>query len=81
MNEEEQEALQERLSEGEEEKAERLWILLSNGPSKNYVLMDQSKLRAYTEAGLKVFYEEELDVPLMLLYEVLGHELHDTLDA
>ena len=39
--EKELQTLQERLSEGEEEKAERLWILLSNGPSKNYVLMDR----------------------------------------
>ena len=58
-----------------------MWILLSNGLSKNYVLMDRGELRAYTEAGLKVFYEEELDVPLMLLQEMLDHGLHDNLDT
>ena len=43
--------------------------------------MDWSELRGYTEAGLEVFYEEELDVPLMLLQEVLDHGLHDNLDT
>ena len=55
----------------EEEKAKRLRILFSNGLSKNYVLMEQGELRGYTKAGLKVFYEEELDVSLMLFNEVL----------
>ena len=43
--------------------------------------MDRGELKAYTEAGLKVSYEEELDVPLMLLQEVLDHGLHDNLDT
>ena len=38
----------------EKGKAERLWILLSNGLSKNYIIMGRSELRGYTaeaEAG------------------------------
>ncbi len=37
--------------------------------------MDQEELREYVKARLKVFYEEELDVPLVLFNEVLDHVL------
>lgn len=37
--------------------------------------MDQEQLREYVQARLKVFYEEELDVPLVLFNEVLDHVL------
>lgn len=37
--------------------------------------MDQEELRDYVKARLKVFYEEELDVPLVLFNEVLDHVL------
>lgn len=37
--------------------------------------MDQEELRDYVQARLKVFYEEELDVPLVLFNEVLDHVL------
>lgn len=37
--------------------------------------MDQEELREYVQARLKVFYEEELDIPLVLFNEVLDHVL------
>ncbi len=37
--------------------------------------MEQEELRSYVQARLKVFYEEELDVPLVLFNEVLDHVL------
>ena len=43
--------------------------------TKNYVSVDREELRGYVKARLKVFYEEELDVPLVLFDEVLDHVL------
>ena len=43
--------------------------------SKDYLPVDQEELRDYVQARLKVFYEEELDVPLVLFNEVLDHVL------
>ena len=50
-------------------------ILYSNWLTKDYVPVDQEQLRDFTKARLKVFYEEELDVPLVLFDEVLDHVL------
>ncbi|KAG0004346.1 hypothetical protein BGZ79_009578 [Entomortierella chlamydospora] len=50
-------------------------ILYSNWLSKNYVPVDREELREYAKARLKVFYEEELDVPLALFNDVLDHVL------
>jgi len=50
-------------------------ILYSNWLSKNYVPVEREELRSYVKARLKVFYEEELDVPLVLFDEVLDHVL------
>ncbi|KAJ3563761.1 hypothetical protein NP233_g8731 [Leucocoprinus birnbaumii] len=50
-------------------------ILFSNWTSKNYVPVDRETLREYTKARLRVFYEEELDVPLVLFNDVLDHVL------
>ena len=50
-------------------------ILYSNWMTKNYVSVDREELRGYVKARLKVFYEEELDVPLVLFDEVLDHVL------
>ncbi|VDL93852.1 unnamed protein product, partial [Schistocephalus solidus] len=50
-------------------------ILFSNWLSKDYVAVDQEALRDYVKARLKVFYEEELDVPLVLFNQVLDHVL------
>ncbi|GJE87844.1 dynein heavy chain protein 1 [Phanerochaete sordida] len=50
-------------------------ILFSNWTSKDYVSVDREALREYTKARLKVFYEEELDVPLVLFNDVLDHVL------
>ena len=45
-------------------------ILYSNWLSKNYIPVAREELRDYVKARLKVFYEEELDVPLVLFNEV-----------
>ncbi|XP_067011460.2 dynein heavy chain, cytoplasmic isoform X2 [Anabrus simplex] len=50
-------------------------ILYSNWLSKDYVPVNREELREYVKARLKVFYEEELDVPLVLFDEVLDHVL------
>ncbi|KIJ45695.1 hypothetical protein M422DRAFT_778888 [Sphaerobolus stellatus SS14] len=50
-------------------------ILFSNWTSKNYMPVDREQLREYTKARLRVFYEEELDVPLVLFNDVLDHVL------
>ena len=50
-------------------------ILYSNWLSKDYVPVDREVLREFTKARLKVFYEEELDVQLVLFNEVLDHVL------
>eukprot|EP01133_Synstelium_polycarpum_P001082 gene1082-1226_t len=50
-------------------------ILYSNWLSKDYVPVERNELREYVKARLKVFYEEELDVPLVLFNEVLDHIL------
>ncbi|OJA07948.1 hypothetical protein AZE42_05923 [Rhizopogon vesiculosus] len=50
-------------------------ILFSNWTSKFYIPVDREELREYTKARLRVFYEEELDVPLVLFNDVLDHVL------
>ncbi|CAB3253573.1 unnamed protein product [Arctia plantaginis] len=50
-------------------------ILYSNWLSKDYIPVLRDQLREYVKARLKVFYEEELDVPLVLFDEVLDHVL------
>jgi dynein heavy chain 1 len=50
-------------------------VLYSNWTSKNYIPVDREALREYTKARLRVFYEEELDVPLVLFNDVLDHVL------
>ncbi|XP_065167911.1 dynein heavy chain, cytoplasmic isoform X2 [Atheta coriaria] len=50
-------------------------ILYSNWLSKDYVPVERDRLRDYVKARLKIFYEEELDVPLVLFDEVLDHVL------
>ncbi|KAJ3554185.1 hypothetical protein NM688_g3240 [Phlebia brevispora] len=50
-------------------------ILFSNWTSKNYVPVERETLREHTKARLRVFYEEELDVPLVLFNDVLDHVL------
>ena len=43
--------------------------------SENDIPVSREELREYTKARLKVFYEKELDVPLVLFNEVLYHLL------
>lgn len=50
-------------------------ILYSNWLSKHYLPVDREELRDFVRARLKVFYEEELDVPLVLFNDVLEHVL------
>ena len=50
-------------------------ILFSNWLKKTYQSTDRELLREFVGARLKVFYEEELDVPLVIFDEVLDHVL------
>ncbi|CAG8531180.1 10166_t:CDS:10, partial [Acaulospora colombiana] len=50
-------------------------ILFSNWLNKTYIPVEREELREYVKARLKVFYEEELDVPLVLFNDVLDHVL------
>ncbi|KAJ8579419.1 hypothetical protein M405DRAFT_886474, partial [Rhizopogon salebrosus TDB-379] len=50
-------------------------ILFSNWTSEHYIPVDREELREYTKARLRVFYEEELDVLLVLFNDVLDHVL------
>ncbi|KAK7023454.1 dynein heavy chain [Paramarasmius palmivorus] len=50
-------------------------IFISNRTSKDYIPVDRETLREYTKARLRVFYLEELDVPLVLFKDVLDHVL------
>ncbi|PAA89834.1 hypothetical protein BOX15_Mlig025375g2 [Macrostomum lignano] len=50
-------------------------ILFSNWLTKEYGPVEREPLRDYVRARLKVFYEEELDVPLVLFNQVLEHVL------
>ncbi|KAI8328287.1 dynein heavy chain [Blakeslea trispora] len=50
-------------------------ILFSNWLSKHYVPVKREQLRDFAKARLKVFYEEELDVALVLFNDVLEHVL------
>ena len=50
-------------------------ILYSNWLSKDYMPVDREELREYVKARLQIFYQEELDVPLVLFDEVLEHVL------
>lgn len=57
------------------EKALHRPILYSNWLSKDYTPVNHDELRDYVRARLKIFYEEELDVPLVVFDEVLEHVL------
>jgi dynein heavy chain 1 len=50
-------------------------VLFSNWLSKQYVSVEQEKLREHVIARLHVFNEEELDVKLVIFDEVLEHIL------
>nr|KAJ3421295.1 hypothetical protein HK105_003977 [Polyrhizophydium stewartii] len=50
-------------------------ILFSNFLSKNYVSVERAELREFIKARLQVFYEEELDIPLVLFDKALEHIL------
>jgi dynein heavy chain 1 len=50
-------------------------ILYSNWMTQNYMPVNREELKDFVKARLRVFYEEELDVPLVLFHEVLDHVL------
>ncbi|KAH6598857.1 hypothetical protein BASA50_003364 [Batrachochytrium salamandrivorans] len=50
-------------------------ILYSDFLSKNYISVDYNNLRDFIKARLQVFYEEELDIPLVLFDKALEHIL------
>lgn len=50
-------------------------ILFSNWTTQHYQSIDRDVLREYTKARLRTFYEEELDVQLVLFDDVLDHVL------
>jgi len=50
-------------------------ILYSNWLSREYTSVSREELRFHVKARLKVFYEEELEVKLVLFNEVLDHIL------
>ncbi|OQR99244.1 dynein heavy chain, partial [Thraustotheca clavata] len=50
-------------------------ILFSTWLSKNYVQATTQELRKHIEARLRVFYEEELNVPLVVFDSVIDHVL------
>ena len=50
-------------------------LIFSSSPPLGLSTVDQEELCDYVQARLKVFYEEELDVPLVLFNEVLDHVL------
>eukprot|EP00842_Homolaphlyctis_polyrhiza_P001698 jgi/Hompol1/2529/HPOL_006034-RA len=50
-------------------------ILYSNFLSKKYQSVERKELRDFIKARLQVFYEEELDIPLVLFDKALEHIL------
>jgi dynein heavy chain 1, cytosolic len=50
-------------------------MLYSKWIRRNYQSTDREELRSFVAQRLKVFYEEELDVPLVIFDEVLDHVL------
>ncbi len=50
-------------------------VLYCSWTSNRYIPVERGELREYVRQRLKVFYEEELDVPLVLFNEVLDHIL------
>jgi len=56
-------------------------VLFSNWTSKNYIPVDRKVLHEYTKQRLRVFYEEELDVPLVLFNDVFDHVFRIVADS
>jgi dynein heavy chain 1, cytosolic len=50
-------------------------ILFSNFMRKKYESVDREVFRQFISARLKIFYEEELDVPLVIFDDVIEHVL------
>lgn len=50
-------------------------VLFTTYLSKNYISVELEPLRNYVQARLKIFYEEELNVPIVVFDSVLEHIL------
>lgn len=50
-------------------------ILFTNYLTKSYKSVEREELRKYVIARLKIFYEEELNVPIVVFDSVLDHIL------
>ena len=50
-------------------------ILFSNYLTKHNVSVERAELKRYIEARLKIFYEEQINVPIVVFDEVLEHIL------
>jgi dynein heavy chain 1 len=50
-------------------------LLYSNWLSKDYVSVDREEFRTFVQARMKVFNEEELNVPIVVFDEVIDHVL------
>ena len=50
-------------------------LFYSTWLSKDTRQVSRDKLQEFLSARLRVFYEEQLDVPLVIFYEVLDHIL------
>jgi dynein heavy chain 1 len=59
----------------DEEKALKRPILFSNFTNREYISVKQEDLKIYIEGRLKTFYEEELNVQLVVLDSVIDHIL------
>ena len=57
------------------EKALRRPILFTNFIKKDYVSVSQAELKSYIEGRLRTFYEEELNVQLVVFDTVIEHIL------
>ena len=64
-----------RTGKRKRRKTKRLQILFWNRLSQNYISVEQGKLRGYTKARLKGFYEEEMDGLLERFEKVADHVL------
>ena len=51
-------------------------VLFSKWLTKNYTNVDKEELRKHLQARLTTFYEEELNVPLVVFDSVLGWTLY-----
>ena len=69
------EAIGRKRFQGTDRAAFKKPVYFSNWLHKDYVSVEKEELRAHVEARLRVFYEEELNLPLVVFDDVLEHVL------